>query len=57
MAESTSINWAQNQPAPSHAIRMIGANFPQVKNLGIYVCRVISHSLGARAGALLWTSA
>ncbi len=35
------INWQQNQPAPSHAIRMIHANFPQVKNLGIYVCRNI----------------
>jgi len=35
------INWQQNQPAPAHAIRMIHANFPQVKNLGIYVCRNI----------------
>ena len=35
------INWAQDQPAPYHAIRMIHANFPQVRNLGIYVCRDI----------------
>jgi hypothetical protein len=33
------INWNQDQPAPRHAIRFIHANFPQVKNLGIYVCR------------------
>src|SRR5215831_10300140 len=41
MAEAKKINWSHNQPAPSHAIRMIHANFPQVKNLGIYVCRNI----------------
>ena len=35
------INWAQDQPAPQRAIRMIHANFPQVRNLGIYVCRDI----------------
>jgi hypothetical protein len=32
-------NWNQDQPAPKTAIRMIHANFPQVKNLGICVCR------------------
>jgi hypothetical protein len=36
-----SINWAKDQPAPRHAIKMIHANFPQVRNLGIYVCRDI----------------
>lgn len=41
MAESKKINWSQSQPAPVSAIRMIHANFPQVKNLGIYVCRNI----------------
>jgi hypothetical protein len=41
MAEPKHINWAQNQPAPTQAIRMIHANFPQVRNLGIYVCRDI----------------
>jgi hypothetical protein len=35
------INWAQDQPAPRRAIRMIHANFPQARNLGIYVCREI----------------
>jgi len=35
------INWAKDQPAPQHAIRTIHANFPQVRNLGIYVCRNI----------------
>lgn len=35
------INWAQDQPAPQRAIRMIHANFPHVRNLGIYVCRNI----------------
>ena len=35
------INWAQDQPAPQRAIRTIHANFPQVRNLGIYVCRDI----------------
>jgi hypothetical protein len=39
MADPKHINWAQNQPAPAYAIRMIKANFPQVANLGIYVCR------------------
>jgi hypothetical protein len=33
------VNWNQDQPAPKQAIRFIHANFPQVKNLGIYVCR------------------
>ena len=33
------INWHQSQPAPKSAIRLIHANFPQVRNLGIYVCR------------------
>lgn len=33
------INWHQDQPAPKHVIKFIHANFPQVKNLGIYVCR------------------
>lgn len=33
------INWHQSQPAPKNAIRFIHANFPQVRNLGIYVCR------------------
>ena len=33
------VNWAQSQPAPRRAIRTIHANFPQVRNLGIYVCR------------------
>ncbi len=41
MADPKPINWAQNQPAPTHAIRMIRANFPKVANLGIYVCREI----------------
>jgi hypothetical protein len=41
MADPKPTNWAQNQPAPTHAIRMIHANFPQVKNLGIYVPRTI----------------
>jgi len=41
MADPT-INWQQNQPAPTHAIRMIHANFPQVKNVGIYVPRNIA---------------
>jgi len=36
------INWAQDQPAPQRAIRMIHANFPQIRNLGIYVCRDIN---------------
>jgi len=36
------INWAQEQPAPRRAIRMIHANFPQVRNLGIYNGRVIA---------------
>lgn len=35
------VNWTQDQPAPAHAIRMLQVNFPQVKNLGIYVCRNI----------------
>jgi hypothetical protein len=34
-------DWAQDQPAPRHAIRIIHANFPQVRNLGIYACRDI----------------
>jgi len=38
---SPNVNWSQDQPAPRTAIRMIHANFPQVKNLGIYVCRDI----------------
>lgn len=33
------INWHKSQPAPKDAIRFIHANFPQVRNLGIYVCR------------------
>lgn len=33
------INWAQDQPAPQHTIKMLRVNFPQVRNLGIYVCR------------------
>jgi hypothetical protein len=41
MADPKPTNWAQNQAAPTHAIRMIHANFPQVKNLGIYVPRNI----------------
>jgi hypothetical protein len=41
MADPNKIDWSHNQPAPTHAIRMIHANFPQVKNLGIYVCRNI----------------
>jgi hypothetical protein len=36
---SKPVNWRQNQPAPVHAIRMLKVNFPQVKDLGIYVCR------------------
>src|SRR5712691_5549629 len=32
-------NWNQDQPGPRTAIRMIHANFPQLKSLGIYVCR------------------
>lgn len=36
---SHNINWNQEQPAPRQAIRFIHANFPQVKNLGIYNCR------------------
>jgi hypothetical protein len=36
------LNWAQDQPAPKFAIRTIHANFPQVRNLGIYVCRDIA---------------
>jgi hypothetical protein len=32
-------NWNQDQPAPRTAIRMIHANFPNLKSLGIYVCR------------------
>jgi hypothetical protein len=36
------INWQQNQPAPAQAIRTIRANFPQVRSLGIYVCRNIA---------------
>jgi len=39
---SDSINWNKDQPAPRTAIRMIHANFPQVRNLGIYVCRDIA---------------
>jgi hypothetical protein len=35
------VNWAQDQPAPAHAIRVLKVNFPQVRNLGIYVCRNI----------------
>jgi hypothetical protein len=35
------INWTQEQPAPRQAIRMIHANFPRARNLGIYVCREI----------------
>lgn len=42
MADPRHVNWAQSQPAPTHAIRMIHANFPQVRNLGIYVCRNIT---------------
>jgi Extensin-like protein C-terminus len=41
MGDLTNVNWNKNQPAPTQAIRMIHANFPQVKNLGIYVCRNI----------------
>lgn len=33
------INWNKDQPAPKQAIGVIHANFPQVRNLGIYVCR------------------
>jgi len=47
------INWNEDQPAPRHAIKFIHANFPQVSNLGIYVCRNVkgtnspsSHSEG-----------
>lgn len=40
--DSNPINWQQNQPAPTQAIRIIRANFPQVRNLGIYVCRNIA---------------
>jgi hypothetical protein len=32
------INWAQDQPAPQHTVKMLQVNFPQVRNLGIYVC-------------------
>ena len=39
--EPKNVNWSQNQPAPTYAIRMLHVNFPQVKNLGIYVCRDI----------------
>jgi len=35
------VNWRQEQPAPKDAIKFIHANFPQVRNLGIYVCRNI----------------
>jgi hypothetical protein len=38
---TSTINWAKDQPAPQHAIKIIHANFPQVRNLGIYVCRDI----------------
>ena len=38
-SQSKSVNWAQDQPAPKHAIRILQVNFPQVRNLGIYNCR------------------
>ena len=41
MGDLTNVNWNQSQPAPKQAIRTIHANFPQTKNLGIYVCRNI----------------
>ena len=41
MSPRPTVNWAQDQPAPIHAIRMLKVNFPQVKNLGIYACRNI----------------
>ena len=37
----TPVNWTKDQPAPTRAIRMLKVNFPQVQNLGIYVCRNI----------------
>jgi hypothetical protein len=39
MTAPRTTDWARNQPAPTQAIRMIQANFPHVRNLGIYVCR------------------
>jgi hypothetical protein len=50
-ADSKTINWHQNQPAPSQAIRMIHANFPQVTNLGIYVCRNVAGTSAKSAHA------
>ncbi len=47
------VDWNKSQPAPKQAIGIIHSNFPQVRNLGIYVCRNVkgtntksSHSEG-----------